>query len=307
MLKEPSPSKIGYVYILSSPNTEFIKIGGSDYPPLKRIREINTTEPYKSLGPWSLVDFRQVSDWRKAENFLHYAFRSKVVNDVEKQKELFRLPTQIASSKLDKIDPSEIIGKPKIDRMFQDAEFSSYLLKLFIFTGLLNWLECQGAWTFVLFPSTGGGRYYTINIGPHEVAFSTLPKKDQEPEHMILMDKLILDFPSVTKWVEQHDGQISFDQYVTALPRSAAVGFLGSFNEVNNFLALDGVRRAIVAYWSEALIELKERATLSGYARHHNWNAVAEIHRRSTNGPALDPQRIARAASPRPRPSHYSR
>jgi hypothetical protein len=28
----------GYVYILTSPNTNFIKIGGTDYPPIKRIK-----------------------------------------------------------------------------------------------------------------------------------------------------------------------------------------------------------------------------------------------------------------------------
>lgn len=51
-------STVGYVYILESPKTELIKIGGSDYPPSKRVKEINSTEPYKSLGPWSLIDFR---------------------------------------------------------------------------------------------------------------------------------------------------------------------------------------------------------------------------------------------------------
>jgi hypothetical protein len=50
-------------------------------------------------------------------------------------------------------------------------------------------MDVQGAWTFVLFPSTSGGSYFTINIGPHEVAFSTLVKKDQKQENMILVDR----------------------------------------------------------------------------------------------------------------------
>ena len=68
--------KSGYVYILTSPNTECVKIGGTDYPPLKRIKEINSSEPYKSLGPWSLADFRQVKNWKEIEYNLHYTLKS---------------------------------------------------------------------------------------------------------------------------------------------------------------------------------------------------------------------------------------
>ena len=41
----------GHVYVLTSPQSPFIKIGGTTHAPLKRIREINACEPYKSLGP----------------------------------------------------------------------------------------------------------------------------------------------------------------------------------------------------------------------------------------------------------------
>ena len=81
--------------------------------------------------------------------------------------------------------------------MFQDTSFSSYIINLFKFTGLLNWLNIQGAWTFVLFPSTAGGRYFTINIGPHEVAFSSLGSKSFPQLNMILVDRLILDYSEV--------------------------------------------------------------------------------------------------------------
>lgn len=273
-------NKAGQVYILVSPNSDYIKIGGSDYPPLKRIREINTTEPYKSLGPWSLADFRQVTDWRKIEASLHYAFRSKLIKNINGQKELFHVTAHEASAKLNQIDPAEILKKPKIDRMFQDEDFSNYILKLFGFTGLMNWLDIQGAWTFVLFPSTSGGRYFTINIGPHEVAFSTLPKNIEKPIHMILVDRLILDFKDVENWVASHNGQIHNDAYASALPRSTSIMFEGNFEDAQNFLKLDGVRRALIAYWSEGLMGLKERGVLSVYAKHHNWNAVAEIHAR---------------------------
>lgn len=276
--------RIGFVYVLVSPKSECIKIGGSDYPPSKRIREINTSEPYRSLGPWSLADFRQVADWRKVESLLHYVFRSKLNTDVDQQRELFYLSAQEASLKLSEIDPSLIVKKPKIDRMFQDQEFSQYIMRLFKFTGLMNWLDIQGAWTFSLFPSTAGGRYFTINIDRHEVAFSSLPPKNEPPYHMILMDKLILDFPVVSNWITEHDGAMEENAYASALPRSVALWFSGSFDDVNEFLKLDGVRRALIAYWSEALISMKERNALSFFARYHNWNAVAEINRRLSLG-----------------------
>ena len=273
-------NQAGQVYILVSPNSEYIKIGGSDYPPLKRIREINTTEPYKSLGPWGLSDFRQVTDWRKIEASLHYAFRSKLIKNIDGQKELFHVSAHEASAKLNQIDPSEILKKPKVDRMFQDEDFTTYILQLFSFTGLMNWLDIQGAWTFVLFPATEGGRYFTINIGPHEVAFSTLPKNNEKPIHMILVDRLILDFKGVKNWVYTHNGQIKEDHYKSALPRSTSLIFEGTFEDAQNFLTLDGVRRALIAYWTEGLIGLKERGALSLFAKFHNWNAVAEIHSR---------------------------
>jgi hypothetical protein len=155
-------NKGGFVYILTSKNTAYIKIGGTEYPPLKRIKEINGTEPYKSLGPWTLSDFRQVTDWRKTEYDLHYIFRNKFVKDIEGQKELFSISLRDASEKLMGINPLNIIGKPKVDRMFQDGQFYEYLIKLFHLTGLLNWLDIQGAWTFVLFPGTNGGRYTAL-------------------------------------------------------------------------------------------------------------------------------------------------
>jgi hypothetical protein len=273
-------NKEGFVYILVSPKTKYIKIGGTDFPPLKRIREINLTEPYKSLGPWTLGDFRQVNDWRKIEYNLHYTFRSKKVESIDGQKELFDSTLQEASLKLNELDPLEIINKPKVDRMFQDEQFCQYLIKLFKFTGLMNWLDIQGAWTFVLFPKTNGGRYFTINIGPHEVAFSTLKRKSTESIHMILMDKLILDFKNVKDWVNDYKGNIKEEAYDKALPRSVAISFAGNLNSILKFMTLDGVRRAIIAYWTESLIILKERGVLSSYAKYHNYNAIAELNKK---------------------------
>ncbi len=277
-----SSNKAGHIYLLVSPKTELVKVGGTEFPPLKRFREVNSSAPYKELGPWSLSDFRQVKDWRKVEAFLHYAFRSKLDVEVIGAKELFRVAPQIVSARLTEIDPDQIVRKPLIDRMFQDSIFAGFIQRLFAFTGLLNWVDIQGAWTLVLFPGTAGGRYFTINIGPHEVAFSSLPRGGSVKQvHGIVLDRLIYDFPAVLKWVNEHNGEAQDDSYTTALPRSVLLMFKSTFAEANTLLQMDGMRRALLAYWSEALIGMKERSVSSVFARFHNWNAVAEIRARA--------------------------
>ena len=274
----------GHVYVLVSQACEYIKIGGTDYAPLKRIKEINSCEPYKSLGPWSLHDFRQVSNWRSVESALHYTFRSMLVTSVDRQKELFSISPVKAARELDLIDESLVIKKPKIDRMFQDAEFSAFLAKLFRFTAILNWIDLQGAWTFSLFPGTGRGRYYTLNIGPHEVAFATLSSKSLTSVHMIHMDRLVHDFKEVRPWVKKRKGNLEDDNYASGLYRSTSVFFEGDFDDALEFLSLAGVRRALIAYWTEALIGLQEKGRLSTYSKFHNWNAVAELKKRIAAG-----------------------
>lgn len=270
----------GHVYVLVSPVCKYIKIGGTDYAPLKRIREINSCEPYKSLGPWSLHDFRQVSDWKMVEQSLHYTFRSKLVRSIAGQKELFATSAVEASIRLNRVDPLLVLRRPKIDRMFQDEEFSRFLGTLFRFTTILNWLDLQGAWTFSLFPGTNGGRYYTLNIGSHEVAFATTASSGDQPTNMIHMDSLVRDFKEVSRWLKVRSGRFESDNYDTGLYHSTSVFFQGDFDVALEFLNLPGVRRAIIAYWTEALIGLQEARTLSTYAKHHNWNAVAELKKR---------------------------
>ncbi len=270
----------GHVYILTSPKTDLIKIGGTAHPPLKRIREVNVSSPYRELGPWTLSDFRQVTDWRKVEAHLHFVFRSHFASDVSGANELFRVAPQRVSALLGELDPALIVKRPKIDRMFQDDEFANFILQLFAFTGLLQWIDSQGAWTFVLFPATAGGRYYTVNIGRHEVAYSSLPRGSQGGAHAIVVDRLIYDFPNVRGWIESRSGGFQDDAYSSALPRSVIVYFTGGFAEAQQFLSLTGVRRALIAYWAEALLGINERGVESVFSRFHNWNAVAEIRSR---------------------------
>ena len=65
----------GFVYILVSPNSNFIKIGGTERPISERLRGINGTESYAGHGPWQLSDFLHVTDWRLVEGGLHRHFQ----------------------------------------------------------------------------------------------------------------------------------------------------------------------------------------------------------------------------------------
>lgn len=273
-------SQAGHVYVLTSSRSPFIKIGGTAHAPLKRIREINACEPYKGLGPWTLHDFRQVTDWRAVEYSLHYALRSKLVADIPGQKELFNAAANDVSAHLASLDTSLIVRKPAIDRMFQDAEFAAFLDKLFRMSALGNWLDLQGGWTFSLFPSTSSGRYYTLNIGPHEVAFSALENADRPATHMIYMDKLVRDFKEPCAWLKAHEGEFSDDNYASGNGHATAVFFTGSFTDAAAFLGLPGVQRAVLAYWTDSLVQLQQKGSLSLFARYHHWNAVAELRRR---------------------------
>ncbi|MDR1185232.1 MAG: GIY-YIG nuclease family protein [Coriobacteriales bacterium] len=279
MDKSSAPKRRGFVYILTSLNTGLIKIGGTEYLPAKRIKEINATNPYRSLGPWTSYDFRQVEDWRKIERHLHYAFKDFQATDVEGQRELFKISPYEASLQLQGLDPAEQIGRPKVDRLFNDRDFAEYLQRLFVCAGLLNWLDIQGFWTLSLFPATSGGRYFTLSVGSHEVAFSPYAD-DNRQTHMIFVDKLLLDYSETVDWIARHDGGFCEENYVTADEHSVSVYFAGDFKEALDFLELPGVRRAIIAYWTERLVIAAERGSSSMFARFHNYNAVAELRRR---------------------------
>lgn len=267
----------GYVYILESPATNYIKIGGTGICPMKRVQEINMTEPYKSLGPWHLTDFRQVADWRLVEHFLHKTFLGQRVYEIEGQKELFSASAIAAHNRLNQIEPEQLIGKPKVDRMFMDDPFREYLIWLFAFTGLAQWMDYQGAWTLSLFPSTNCGRYFTLNIASHEVAYSNLSHRNVEQRNMLYMDDSILSQQDTMTWLENHQGEWYEDSYTTALPRGVSILIPGGFHVIREFMAQQGVRRAVLAYWTESLLVLKQNDRTSTYARWHNYNAVATI------------------------------
>jgi hypothetical protein len=274
--KSPAP---GYVYILTSQNSPCVKIGRTDICPMKRIREINNTEPYKSLGPWTLGDFRQVSDCRTVEYDMHYAFRSKRNEVIREQKELFNITLADASDRLNQIDPALIVGKPKVDRMFQDEAFRTYLTTLFMFTGLSKFYDDQGGWTLTLFPNTAGGRYFTLNIGTHEVAFSSLPnvKRASVQVNMIYMNDAFMSNREAMDYIHEHNGYIDDNNYTTARPNSVSVLFPGSFDVMINFYSIKAIQHSIRSYWFDYLLDMHNSGKSSFFLRFHNYNAVAAI------------------------------
>jgi T5orf172 domain len=90
----------GFVYILVSPNSNFIKIGGTEHPIAKRLREINSTASYADHGPWQLSDFLHVTDWQLVEGGLHRHFTNEKIRDVEGTRELFDVPPHEARIQL---------------------------------------------------------------------------------------------------------------------------------------------------------------------------------------------------------------
>jgi hypothetical protein len=281
--KAPDAGAKGFVYALRSKNHNSIKIGGSNFPPTKRVREINLSENYRHIGPWEIYDFRQVTNWRAVESAIHKVFRHKFDESVDGTREFFRIePIEISKFFRD-LQPELLVKHQKIHQMFQDIEFLNFLLEIFKITGLMNFLHLQGAWTFSLFPATVGGRYYTLNIGPHEVAFSTLARPDRPSIHMICTDQMILDFPEPIAWLRKRQGGIEAAPYRTALEHSSLISFEGDFEDARQFLALKGVRRSIMAYWLDALIALQNDNRESLYKRFHNWNAIAALNRELSN------------------------
>jgi T5orf172 domain len=268
----------GYVYILVSPNSEYVKIGLTTSAPMFRIREINSSENYGASGPWELSDFREVLDCRAVEALLHSGFDARRAKINTGANELFEISPAEARRALERLSPTLLTKQEQVDKLFHDNDLKLYLLRLFAFTGLAGWLAAQGAWTFTLFPGTAGKRYFTINIGPHEVAYSNPKGRNAKfPTHTVVLDRLIYDFSETCQWVKGHNGAVADDQYDRAIGRATSVCFESTLADAEKFFALDGVRRAMIAYWTEALVRLQERGVLSSYARYHNYNAVAKI------------------------------
>jgi hypothetical protein len=266
----------GFVYILVSPNSNFIKIGGTERPISERLRGINGTESYAGHGPWQLSDFLHVTDWRLVEGGLHRHFQERNVRDAPGAKELFGVPPHEARRRLRDTDATLRIDHERTEQLFANRDVRLYLYKMFHLSGLFGNLDIQGAWTLSLLPKTLGGRWFTLNIGPHEVAFSTRKPVNSKFTHYLILDRLILDYPDTVIWIGLRDGEVTEAHYASA-ERAVIVSFQEDFANAEKVFNLPGVRRALIAYWSEALADLRERQASSVFARFHSYDAVSAL------------------------------
>lgn len=79
-------------------------------------------------------------------------------------------------------------------------------------------------------------------------------------------------------------GAHSQHPYKTARNRALQVWFEAPLEEAEKFFGLPGTRRALVAYWFDALVDLQERDANSTYAKTHHYNAVAALVARPSHG-----------------------
>jgi hypothetical protein len=168
------------------------------------------------------------------------------------------------------------IDHERTEQLFTKRDVRLYLYKLFQLSGLFGNLDIQGAWTLSLLPKTKGGRWFTLNIGSHEVAFSTRKPNNDKFTHYLVLDRLILDYPDTIIWIGLRDGAVEEAHYASA-ERAVIINFEGDFANAEKIFNLPGVRRALIAYWSEALADLRERQASSVFARYHSYDAVSAL------------------------------
>ncbi len=270
--------KEGLVYILQSPNSRFVKIGGTKQSLDARIREINTTKTYAVEGPWSSVTSLKFSDWQLVEGKLHRHFSEFRSTTVAGTRELFAITASEAREMLEAVDPLLRVGEVSASELFKHTDLRDYLLNLLELSGLFGALDMQGAWTLSLFPRTAGGRFFTFNIGTHEMAFSPRTGNENDaPCHYIAMDELILNYAETINWLQENGGYIEDIKYQTAKEGMVVVSIGGPFSKATQLLSMPGIRRAIIAYWQDWLTEMRTRKTRSLHARFHNYEAVNQL------------------------------
>lgn len=270
----------GFVYVLASEKVSCLKIGLTTDVPHRRIQAINSDQTYGPIGSWSLVDCRRVHDCRRVETLLHERFKESRVTDFARARELFAISKEDACNALAELPESELVGARPVSKLKTSPEILRYLHTLFRSSGLENFFGAQGRWTFTLYPSTGSGdRYFTLNIGAHEVAFSGGDGKYEY--HSLVLDEAVLTDIAAISWLSSRGADISAaeSRYERARPNSVSFIVRASTSEMDVFLRLPGVRRALLAYWYDYLLEMIENDRRSVYGRHHNYTAVSEIFR----------------------------
>src|ERR1700753_2951918 len=127
----------GFVYILVSPNSDYIKIGRTERPISERLRGINGGEAYAPHGPWELSDFVHVTDCALVERVLHRHFGDRNV-EVEGTRELFSVESSEAREQLRHVSGSQRVDAERTDKLFRNPHVNLFLFRLFQLAGLFG-------------------------------------------------------------------------------------------------------------------------------------------------------------------------
>ena len=269
--------------MMRSPATTAVKIGRTDRAPHFRARDLGRSGNYATLGPWEIVDYREVEDMDAVEATLHRHFAAHR-HSHGSTRELFDVPPGEAQDRLRSASEGVLRRGDLIGRLRLEADLVGYLHDLFRATGLWNFLHLQEAWTLSLFPSTGGGRYFTVNIDRHEVAFVTEPRAGETRRFMLFVDPKVLRGWKVNRWLAARRGYVSrLPLYASASPGGGRLSWSGTLADARAIFSLPFVRRAALAYWTDHLLSLQDRGKRSFFARFHNHNSVQELLRLSPN------------------------
>jgi hypothetical protein len=262
---------------MRSPATTAVKIGLSENAPHLRAKALGGSGNYANLGPWEVVDYREVLDMRATEGALHARFAAQR-HDHGCTRELFDVPAEQAVTALRETSEGGLVRGDLVGRMRHDPDLVRYLTTSFRATGLDQFLDCQEMWTLSLYPSTAGGRLFTVNIDRHEVAYAAILPGEGTAVFMLHADILIADIPSETSnWFEARRGDVIAGAYACGDERGVSLTWECTLSEAGAVFGLPLMRRALVAYWHDALLDLRDRGKRSVFARHHNHNAVQEL------------------------------
>lgn len=149
----------GLMYILTSPNSPYIKIGGTERSLRERLPGINGTVGYAEHGPWDLSDCLEVVDWQLVERRLHAHFSAHRSADIPGVRELFAIPPSEARRILRIIEPEMRIGQlsPPLPH-----ERRGHMLDA------MAWIEAPAEGPD--FAAFGRDRFVQLGIEPHALA-----------------------------------------------------------------------------------------------------------------------------------------
>ena len=89
----------GFVHVVRSPVVSWTKIGPSDRAPHFGARELSRDPVHGAIGPWEVVDHRQVEDMQAPEGAIHKHFRIRQMLH-HTTREVFDTPVEEACAKL---------------------------------------------------------------------------------------------------------------------------------------------------------------------------------------------------------------